>query len=594
MNPAAEYSQRAASRIQAYDALQKRFLWIGNVRLATGIATALALYLVIGEALAPLWTLLIPVTAFVALAFWHPRVVRARDSAKRAAAFYQAGLARLNGTWGATGNSGEQFLVPDHPFAGDLDLFGRASLFQLLCRARTSVGQSTVAAWLLHPATRDEALARQAAVRELAPQLDLREEIALVGEEVQARLDSERLRTWASATPEHFAPWLSAVAALLAVLGVATLILLLTGMAPLGLMALVLALDAAFIYKLRHKVSRTFEGLTRASTDMEVLSLLLARLEREHFTTPRARLVEESLRTRAGLQASRRVARLSRIMGWVDSSDHIVVRAVRPLVLWKEQCAFAVDRWRRENASQVAAWLTAVGDFEALSSFASLAFERPSWTFPDLVEDRAQGVFNARRLSHPLINPALAVANDVDLGAGAQLLIISGSNMSGKSTLLRAIGLAALLAWAGAPVPADSLTISPLQIGASIRANDSLEDNRSRFFAEITRLRQILALEGHRVLFLLDELLSGTNSHDRRIGARAIVKALVDRGALGCMTTHDLALAELATDLPQRAINAHFEDQVIGGEMRFDYKLRPGIVTRSNALDLMRMIGLPV
>jgi DNA mismatch repair ATPase MutS len=341
-------------------------------------------------------------------------------------------------------------------------------------------------------------------------------------------------------------------------------------------------------------VERVFEGLERASKDLEILSLLLRRIEGERFDAPGLQTIRAALVT-DGMPASKRIARLARRMDWVDSSDHALVRAIRPLVMWKEQCAFAVDRWRCENGKYVADWLAAVGDFEALSSLASLAYERPGWTFP-ILEQSGGSLFDGAGLQHPLIPGAKCVPNDVRIGNGLSLLIISGSNMSGKSTLLRAIGLNAVLAWAGGPVAAFGLRVSHLQVGASIRVADSLQDNRSRFFAEITRLRYILELteKGTPVLFLLDELLSGTNSHDRRQGAAAVVKTLVQRGAIGSITTHDLALADIEKDLGPQAANAHFEDQITDGGMVFDYKLRPGIVTHSNALELMRAVGLPV
>jgi DNA mismatch repair ATPase MutS len=204
--------------------------------------------------------------------------------------------------------------------------------------------------------------------------------------------------------------------------------------------------------------------------------------------------------------------------------------------------------------------------------------------------------FEGEQLQHPLLVPSKCVPNDVSLGGPLRLLIVSGSNMSGKSTLLRSVGLNTVLAWAGAPVAARRLRLSCLQTGASIRVVDSLQDGKSRFYAEITRLRQIvdLASNGGQVLFLLDEILSGTNSHDRRIGAAAVVRGLVDRGAIGLITTHDLALAELEADLDGRAANVHFEDHIEDGRIAFDFRLRPGVVSRSNALELMRAIGLQV
>jgi DNA mismatch repair ATPase MutS len=359
----------------------------------------------------------------------------------------------------------------------------------------------------------------------------------------------------------------------------------------LSALAGVLALDAIFFSRLRQRVNRVLAGLDEAAKDLQLLSVLMRRLEHETFEVPLLKEISAALLI-AGQPASERVAAFGRWIALVDSSDHVLVRTLRPLLLWREQCAFAIDRWRVRNASHVAGWLASVGDFEALSSFASLSYERPSWCFPNL---GGKG-FVAIGLEHPLLTTGECVPNDVALQGELRLLIISGSNMSGKSTLLRAIGVATVLAWAGAPVPARSLTLSPLEVGAAIRVTDSLQDNRSRFFAEITRLRQIVDLSkrGVPALFLLDELLSGTNSHDRRMGAAAVVKGLVASGAIGLITTHDLALAEIERDLGQQAANAHFEDQIVDGRIDFDYKLRPGVVTHSNALELMRAVGLSV
>jgi DNA mismatch repair ATPase MutS len=234
-----------------------------------------------------------------------------------------------------------------------------------------------------------------------------------------------------------------------------------------------------------------------------------------------------------------------------------------------------------------------VAEIEVLSSFASFAFENPEYAMPVISDGQR---FAASGLGHPLIPSDRRIVNDVHLGEDLRLLVISGSNMSGKSTLMRSSGVAAVLAFAGGPVCAKSLTISPMAIGASIRINDSLQEGSSRFYAEILRLRQILELSagGHPLLFLLDEILHGTNSHDRRIGAEAVVRRLVEDGAIGLVSTHDLALAKIAESLAPRAANVHFEDHLEDGKMVFDYKMREGVVQKSNALALMRSVGIEV
>jgi DNA mismatch repair ATPase MutS len=268
--------------------------------------------------------------------------------------------------------------------------------------------------------------------------------------------------------------------------------------------------------------------------------------------------------------------------------------------LWGTHVAWAIEAWRRANGGRIRRWLVAVGEFEALASLSAYRYEHPHDPFPTVVADgrggRDAALFDGTGLGHPLLPAAQMVRNDVSLAGATQLLVVSGSNMSGKSTLLRTVGVNAVLALAGAPVRAASLHISPLAVGATLRIQDSLQEGRSRFYAEITRIRELADLAAGPVplLFLLDELLHGTNSHDRLIGASGILRGLIDRGAIGLVTTHDLALTAVAEQLTPRAVNVHFEDWLDQGEMRFDYRMKPGPVTRSNAIALMQAVGLDV
>jgi DNA mismatch repair ATPase MutS len=254
-----------------------------------------------------------------------------------------------------------------------------------------------------------------------------------------------------------------------------------------------------------------------------------------------------------------------------------------------------VERWREVHGRHVREWTEALAEFEALTALATYHFEHPEDPFPT-IEDGQQAFFEGRELGHPLVPAASMVRNDVRLAGDTQLLVVSGSNMSGKSTLLRTVGVNTVLALAGAPVRAASLRLSPLAIGATLRIQDSLLEGRSRFYAEITRIREAADLAAGPIplLFLFDELLNGTNSHDRLVGAAGILRALLAKGSIGLVTTHDLALTAIAEELAPRAVNVHFEDFFEAGEMRFDYRVKPGPVTRSNALALMRAVGLEV
>ncbi|HEX7500158.1 MAG TPA: DNA mismatch repair protein MutS, partial [Polyangia bacterium] len=294
-----------------------------------------------------------------------------------------------------------------------------------------------------------------------------------------------------------------------------------------------------------------------------------------------------------GKPASRHIVRLVRLVNWLESRRNQLFAIPAAVLLLPEQLSFAIESWRARHGAAALRWLATIAEMEVLASLATFAFEHPQYPFPEVL-DQVEPSLLASALGHPLIPTSARVANDVRLDAGCRLLVVTGSNMSGKSTLLRTVGVNAVLAQAGAPVCAASMTLTPLHIGASLRAQDSLEAGVSRFFAEIKRLHAILfmALQKPPVLFLLDEILNGTNSQDRREGAEAIIRQLLERGAVGLVTTHDLALSELANS--RAGANVHFQDTLEGDRLLFDYKLRPGVVTRRNALDLMRLVGIDV
>jgi hypothetical protein len=585
MDPQEEYSTRRENWTARERLAQQQFIRIGNTRLAVGLIAAPMIWLVfIRDLFSVLW-LLIPLVLFVSLVVWHQRVLRERDLAGRAIRHYARGLMRLRDEWaGAAGETGERFRQSAHVYSEDLDIFGKGSLFEMLSTARTAAGEDALAAWLLEPSSIETVLARQEAVKELREKLDLREAISLSGDEVRAGMDAESLGRWGSLVPVNFPAALRWLAPGLVIAGILTVAAYFMDLLPLWPLLLTLLCDFAVIFATRRQVAAITRAVETPGSDLNILVLLLERLEREHFESP---LLRESL---AFLPVSQRVRHLKRWVELLDSSEHVLMRVIGPLLLWRQQIAMRIEAWRQKTGSGIGGWIRAVGEFEALSSIAALAFERPEWSFPELV-DGTPALFEALTLRHPLLPLQKCVPNDVTLNAAARLLIVSGSNMSGKSTLLRSIGLNCALAWAGAPVAADRLRVAPLRMGASIRITDSLQDNRSRFLAEILRIRQIVGLIGQdgAVLFLLDELLSGTNSHDRLIGASGIVRGLLAGNSIGLLTTHDLALTQI-----ESGQNVHFEDSIQDGELEFDYKLRPGIVTHGNALALMRAVGLEV
>ncbi len=595
MHPNKEYQARLdrwQTDLEGHKQLYRR---AGNARLGAGLVLMAFAAVAFGPGWFSASWLLMPVGALLALFAVHPKIARGLRRATRAVAFYEHAVARLENRWMGKGARSERWRPTNHVYADDLDLFGRGSLFELLSTARTATGERILATWLLEPGQHAEVAARQQAVRELTPRLDLREDLALIGEDVRAALDDRRLAQWGAEPPARFFPGARLVAALLAVAGLATLGMWLGGEVTLRPFLAVVLCDLAFGLAMRDSVRRVTETANAPAHELKLIALLLGRLEAEEVTSPALRALRARLQTE-GHTATQQIRRLERLVEWMEWAHNQIFAVIAAPALWMPQFAMAIEAWRQRCGPHIGDWVAAVGEFEALGSLASFAYERPSATFPELLPE-AEPQYAAERLTHPLIPPDEAVANDVALGGQTRLWIVSGSNMSGKSTLLRAVGTSIVLAWAGAPVTAAGLRLSRMHLGASLRANDSLADHKSRFYAEISRLKSIvdLAGAGGPVLFLLDELLSGTNSSDRRIGAEALLRGLLARGAIGMATTHDLALAEIAAGFGEgAAVNVHFEDHLEGGEIHFDYRLRPGVVTRGNALELMRAVGLDV
>jgi MutS domain V len=500
------------------------------------------------------------------------------------------GTARLKRDWKPL-DEGKEFADREHFYAADLDLFGRGSLFQLLCSARTQTGRETLATWMKAPASREEVLARHGAVCEIRARQDLRESLASAGSKTSTDCKPETFRAWLEESQLAYPGWARAAAIALVTVTVSLPVLYWIGLFTLHTLwtalGVMLAVEAVFAAQFLEETRSTVNSIGPPSTELPIIFALLQLIESEPFSAPRLAALKTRL---TGTSASQNIRSLQRLMSLAKERDYSWFTALSWCLLWTTQFSMAIDRWRRRHGAEMLEWLTILGEYEALVSIANYSFEHSADVLPELME---QGPFlHAESLAHPLLKETVSVRNDLHLDGALRFLIISGSNMSGKSTFLRSVGLNAVLAWMGAPVRCAKLQISQLAIGAAIRVEDSLLDGRSHFLAEMQRLRRMIVTAGEKpLLFLADEIMIGTNSQDRRIAAEWVVRALVLRGALGLITTHDLALTELATNgLPGG--NVHFEDSGERGELLFDYKLRPGLLMRSNALNIARMLGI--
>jgi hypothetical protein len=598
--PRDTYAARLTARNTLLTAANLRRDRIGYLRLLVFAAIATVGWYIF-HGLAILWILL-PLAAFTALMWWQSRMERDAECARRAIRFYERAIARLENRWHDDpqdeANSGSRFIDPHHPCASDLSLFGHASLFHLLSTARTRGGEERLAGWLKSAssptATTQQLLARHEAIDELRPLLDVREDIAVLGDDYRVGVDPAHLVAWASKPAQPFPAW-KRIAAFFLSLAIAAILVwwFATNLeSPDARLTLVItaAIAGLFALPMRNRILEIAHSVEAPARDLELLSQLLAVLEKQHFRSPLLAEIRKAIEV-DDRAASQRIRKLRHLVEMLDSRDNVFVRTFGPLLLWTTQLGMAIEAWRADNGPHVAKWLDAVSEIEALSSLANYAWEHPDDPFPEFAS--TPSVFEGEELGHPLIAPGKCVRNSVRLDEPLRLLVVSGSNMSGKSTLLRTIGVNAVLALAGAPVRAKRLRLSPMSLGASITTTDSLEEGYSRFMAEVMRLKQILELPAPS-LFLLDELLGGTNSHDRALGSEGLVRALLSRGAIGLITTHDLSLTRVADELVPAAANVHFEDRLVDGRLVFDYKIRPGIVERSNALDLMRAVGLDV
>ena len=572
-------------------AAQRRERLLGYSKLAIAVVTLIAAAIVYRHPML-LASLLAPVALFIVLAVLQEKLLNSIRYRTRAITFYERGLAQLRDQWAGSGETGERFLDSEHPYARDLDLFGRASLFEFLSGARTRAGEDALAGWLLHAATPDEVLARQAAVRELQTRVNFRERLFCAGETVRQGVHPDVLSAWGEGSPVFNQRSVRIIVSVLGILWIVSLAAWPVWNLP-AVALIVTILNFGYSHWVHARLEKAAGFLEKAAADLQTLAEVLAIVERDPVSSPLLARLQAALR-HDGTMPSDAIHKLASLVDLLESRHSLFARPLDLVTFWSAQLVFAAERWQREYGPHIRRWLEAVGEFEALTSLSAFAYEHPHYAFPEFTDHGP--LFEAEELAHPLLPADKAIANSLSLGNPLQLIVLSGPNMAGKSTFIRAIGVNAVLAQCGAPVRARRLRMSPLQVAASICVLDSLAGGVSRFYAEIHRLKLIADLtQGDLpVLFLLDELLSGTNSHDRLVGTEFVLREFIAHKAIGIVSTHDLALAQIPAAIGERAANFHFEDRIEDDRLVFDYRLKPGIVQTSNALKLMHAIGLGV
>jgi hypothetical protein len=529
---------------------------------------------------------------------WHARVLAKKHALSVRSAVHERHLQRIRGEVLTKARDGTQHVPADHPYARDIDLVGPGSLFQRIDVSQTTEGEAALAAALSAPASRSVIEARQAAVLELADNLRFREELELRGAVHQTRGEKLDHRPFMAlfGLPRVFGarPWLRPLAFVMLAATATTFVLSQLGQLDGRVFWLCVFAQAVLLWSLKEPVHATLDLITARIGFAQAYEGMLRLLEEENFQAPYLLSLRKGLDVN-GVRPSVHMARLARYEGFGQlRTQGPVYLVLNVLTLWDLFCLDRIERFADEVGPHCERWFRAVAETELLASLATLHHVDPDTSFPSL-GDHESGL-EVQGLVHPLLPVAARVANDVAKLVPGGAVIVTGSNMAGKSTLLRALGLNVALALAGGPVCARAFTLPLLRLRASMRIDDSLQRGASYFHAELTRLRMVVGelQQEPPVLFLLDEMLRGTNARARHQGARAVLLHLLSRGAMGLVATHDVALSELEEELPGRVSNVHFTDVFEDGEMKFDFKLRDGVVRTSNALRLLAMAGVDV
>jgi DNA mismatch repair ATPase MutS len=594
------------TRQQSFDRQQREQLRasqrLSNYRLVVfllGLVGGSLLYYYVNQA-SGIAGLLIALALFILLAVRHSRMRGEQQLSQAHCELNRRGLARLSGEWITFPDKGTEFLEEDHPYATDLDLFGQASFFQWINSAQTPLGRAALSEWLLRPPEElAEIRERQQAIQELAPHLDWRQRLQAEGMLAADQFAPvQPLLNWAKSSEPVLTAEIRLAVRLLPPLSILTTALYAWHLFPFWQVpALLAAMQALLLWLNNQQRTKVFTAVSRHAADLETYSRMLQQFAELAVSSSWLTAKQQQLKNKTGLSASQQIHRLSRIVDLIQNRRHMLFLPVNILTLWDYQCLIALEGWKQQSGKLLRTWLEVLGEVEALSSLANIHFDHPDWAMPQIMEPAPQrgdtGGLTARGMGHALLGAA-RVVNDFVLQAPSRIILITGSNMSGKSTFLRTVGSNLMLAYAGAPVCAADFRCSRLHLWSCMRVSDNLQQSVSSFYAELLRIKRIVAATKNDppVCFLLDEIFKGTNSEDRHQGARALISQLQRDGAFGLVSTHDLELGRLEQDSRGRIKNFHFREYYENDEIHFDYKLRPGVSTTRNALHLIRLAGI--
>jgi hypothetical protein len=583
------FNQQAATWQKKYNQLS----WIRVLVFVAGITGTWLLYRNEADTMLSIGFIVFALIGFLYLMKKHNQIAYDRDHCRFMSQINGEETARLKGKHHPEEN-GSQHSNPAHPYLTDLDIFGRSSLFEHLNRSTTIGGNFLLASWLKHAAPAQEILQRQQAVKEMAPVIDWRQHFQASGMHVKASLpEIEGLLQWIL-EPPTLSPkkWLVALVYILPILTVTAILLAIFTEITYHLPAFFILINSALLGYTFKEVKDASEKTAKSARVLKVYADLLHILETCPFQSPKMQELKQTLQ-HGHAKASTRIRQLSGLLYNLEARQNVYFYAVvSSTVLWDLFFVMRLEKWKEQVNDDIQGWLQSVSEAETLNSLAGFMYANPEYCMPVISSENLQ--LQARNMAHPLILKEKRVSNSINLSGPGKTLVITGSNMSGKSTFLRTVGINAVLAMAGAPVCAAGFTVSIFQVFTSMRTQDSLEENVSSFYAELKRLKQLIDSlpAGKPILYLLDEILKGTNSQDRHSGAQALIRQLHKYNASGFISTHDLTLGEMSQELPGYVSNYSFNSEIINDKLYFDYTLREGVCKSFNASKLMQQIGI--
>lgn len=601
------FSSRQQQFLEAKQLAQRQYNKLAVWRLVWFVGAAISIWVLhrADQVAATLMAIFMGIVGFLWMLKRHTRIRKTRDLNYHLAFVNEDEAARLDRRF-LRPETGDEFANPTHPYSGDLDLFGKLSLFRLLNRTHTHEGTRRLADWLSSPARPETIHFRQQAVAELRPQLDWRhtfEALAYLNEAVS--LPTTSLRQWATAEGTPMPTYLNVARFLMPIGTLALFIAWLSGWVSGWAVVAAFAVSGLLLSRVSERSKQVSEQTADITAALDTFRDLLAHAEAVDGKGERLRAIRETLKSgqESGLvhSSSVLVGQLSDLVQNFNfrRNPYFYLFVGLP-VLWDIHYLIRLENWRKQHGPHLERWFSALAELEALNSLAGFAYAHPTYTQPDLVETD-ELTLDAQQAAHPLLIPGKGVANSLTVEGKGQTVLITGSNMSGKSTFLRTLGANVVLALAGAVVSAERFAVSPVRLFTSMRTQDSLEESTSSFYAELKRLQTLIRLTNDSnqtpVLYFLDEILKGTNSADRHRGAEALIRQLHQTTASGFVSTHDLELGQLTNDLGQPldfVRNYHFQSDILDGKLLFDYRLRDGICRSFNASQLMRSIGINI